>query len=141
MKEPRWLTVEMVEDMHAEQLSLFGGPEGIRDRGLLESAVARPQNRWAYEGGDLPDLAAAYAFGIARNHPFVDGNKRAAFAAMMVFMRFNGVAFAPPPAMATAIMIDLAAGDVGEEGLTRWIADNLPGKRRRSSRRGGGGPT
>jgi len=126
MNEPRWLTVAMVEDMHSEQLALFGGPEGIRDRGLLESAVARPKNRWAYEGSDLPTLAAAYAFGIARNHPFVDGNKRAGFAAMMVFLRFNGVAFAPPAGEATAMMLDLAAGAVAEEGLTRWIADNLP---------------
>ncbi len=70
MTEPRWLTVAMVEDMHAEQLAIFGGPDGMRDRGLLESAVARPQHEWAYEEGDLPELAAAYAFGIARNHRF-----------------------------------------------------------------------
>lgn len=126
MNEPRWLTVAMIEDMHTEQLALFGGPEGVRDRGLLESAVARPQNRWAYEGGDLAALAAAYAFGIARNHPFVDGNKRAAFAAMMVFLRFNGVAFAPPPAEATIIIRDLAAGLVNEDGLSHWIRDTWP---------------
>ncbi len=126
MTEPRWLTGSMIEDMHAEQLALFGGPEGLRDRGLLELAVARPQNRLADEDGDLADLAAAYAFGIARNHPFVDGNKRAAFAAMMVFLRFNGVAFAPPSAEATVIIQDLAAGLVNEEGLARWIRDRWP---------------
>lgn len=106
---------------------MFGGPAGLRDAGLLESALDRPRNRWAYEQGDLPMLAAAYAFGIARNHPFVDGNKRTAFAAMMVFLRINGVRFAPPPPEATAIVLDLAAGLVGEEGLTRWIRDNWPG--------------
>jgi death-on-curing protein len=116
----------MVEDIHAEQLTAFGGAAGLRDRGLLESAVARPQNKWAYEGGELPELAAAYAFGLARNHPFVDGNKRAAFACLMVFLRFNGVFIHPPEAQATAIILDLAAGLVVEEGLTRWIRDNLP---------------
>jgi len=75
---------------------------------------------------DLPGLAAAYAFGIARNHPFVDGNKRTAFAAMMVFLRLNGIRFAPKPAEATAAMMALAAGEIDEDGLTRWIAANLP---------------
>ncbi len=127
MIEPRWLTVAMVENMHAEQLAIFGGPDGLRDRGLLESAVARPQHKWAYEESDLPELAAAYAFGIARNHAFVDGNKRAAFAAMMVFLRLNGVRFAPSSAQATVMIQDLAAGTVDEGGLTRWIRDNWPG--------------
>ena len=126
MNEPRWLTVAMVEDMHAEQLGMFGGAEGLRDRGLLESAVARPQNKWAYEQSELPELAASYAFGLARNHPFVDGNKRAAFEAMIVFLRYNGIAFAPAAAEATVIVLDLAAGSVEEAGLTRWIRDNLP---------------
>lgn len=127
MNEPRWLTLDDVQFLHGEQLEMFGGPAGLRDAGLLESALDRPRNRWAYEQGDLPMLAAAYAFGIARNHPFVDGNKRTAFAAMMVFLRINGVRFAPPPPEATAIVLDLAAGLVGEEGLTRWIRDNWPG--------------
>ncbi|MCW5697272.1 MAG: type II toxin-antitoxin system death-on-curing family toxin [Bauldia sp.] len=126
MSEPRWLTPAVVEDIHAEQLAIFGGPEGIRDRGLLESALDRPRNKWAYENAGLAELAAAYAFGIARNHPFIDGNKRTAFAALMVFLRLNGVPFAPPPAEATAIILELAAGTVGEEGLARWIGDNLP---------------
>src|SRR6266496_2594115 len=102
MTEPKWLTVAEVMDIHEEQLALFGGPEGIRDVGLLESTLDRPKNRWAYEQSELPELAAAYAFGVARNHPFVDGNKRAAFASLMVFLRYNEVAFAPPPAEATA---------------------------------------
>jgi death on curing protein len=128
MNEPRWLTVADAVAMHTEQLALFGGPAGTRDHGLLESAVARPLNQWHYQQSGLAELAAAYAFGLARNHPFIDGNKRAAFAAMMVFLRLNGVAFKPPPAAATAIMLDLAAGTIAEEGLARWIRDNWPGK-------------
>jgi death-on-curing protein len=126
MTEPRWLTAAMVQDIHGEQLAIFGGPEGLRDAGMLESAIGRPLNKWAHEQAELPELAAAYAYGIARNHPFVDGNKRAAFAALVTFLRFNGIRFAPPPAEATVIILDLAAGVVSEEGLTRWIRDNLP---------------
>lgn len=124
--EPIWLDVQTVIDMHQEQLSLFGGPEGVRDLGMLESALARPQNKFAYGETDLAPLAASYAYGIARNHPFVDGNKRAAFHAAMVFLRINDVNFRPDPAEAAAIIIELAAGNVGEEGLTRWIKDNWP---------------
>jgi death on curing protein len=124
--EPRWLTVSDVVAMHAEQLALFGGPAGIGDQAMLESAIARPLNQWHYEQAQLPALAAAYAFGIARNHPFVDGNKRAAFAAMMSFLRLNAVAFKPPAPAATAIILELAAGTVGEDGLARWIKDNWP---------------
>jgi death-on-curing protein len=126
VSEPRWLSVELIKDMHAEQLALFGGPPGLRDQGALESALGRPINRWHYGSQDLAGLAAAYAFGLARNHAFVDGNKRIAFAAMMVFLRLNGIRFAPPPPEATAIMIALAAGEIVEDGLARWIADNIP---------------
>jgi death-on-curing protein len=126
MSEPIWLEVDEVIDMHAEQLAIFGGPEGIRDHGLLESAVLRPVNQWHYGQTDLAALAAAYAFGLARNHAFVDGNKRIAFHAMMVFLRGNGIAFAPDPAHATEIILSLAAGEVSEESLTRWIRDNWP---------------
>jgi death on curing protein len=126
MTEPIWLEVDEVIDMHAEQLAIFGGPEGIRDHGLLESAVLRPVNQWHYGQTDMAALAAAYAFGLARNHAFVDGNKRIAFQAMMVFLRGNGIAFAPDPAHATEIILSLAAGEVSEESLTRWIRDNWP---------------
>jgi death-on-curing protein len=126
MKEPVWLDVEIVTDLHAEQLALFGGPDGIRDQSMLESALGRPLNKFAYGETDLAALAAAYAFGIARNHPFVDGNKRAAFGAMIVFLGLNDVDFLVPPESATAIILALAAGEVGEEGLTRWIRDNWP---------------
>jgi death-on-curing protein len=126
MSEPIWLDVDEVIDMHAEQLAIFGGPEGVRDRGLLGSAILRPVNQWHYGQTDMAALAAAYAYGLARNHAFVDGNKRIAFHAMMVFLRLNGIAFAPDPAHATAIILSLAAGEVSEESLTRWIRDNWP---------------
>jgi death-on-curing protein len=86
----------------------------------------RPVNRWRYEESELPELAAAYAFGLARNHAFVDGNKRIAFVAMTLFLRRNGVHFRPGQAEATAIMFALAAGEVDEAGLARWIRDNWP---------------
>jgi death-on-curing protein len=126
MSEPIWLDVDEVIDMHAEQLAIFGGPEGIRDHGLLESAILRPVNQWSYGKTDMAALAAAYAFGLARNHAFVDGNKRIAFHAMMVFLRVNDIPFAPDPAHATSIILSLAAGEVSEESLTRWIRDNWP---------------
>ena len=124
MTQPRWLTLRDVVDMHAEQLALFGGPAGIRDQGLLESAIARPINQRLYANAGLAELAAAYAFGIARNHPFIDGNKRAAFAALMAFLRLNKIVFRPPSPEATAIMLELAEGKVSEDGLARWIKDN-----------------
>jgi death-on-curing protein len=126
MNEPVWLDVEILLDLHAEQLALFGGPEGIRDHGMLESALGRPINKFTYGETDLAVLAAAYAFGIARNHPFVDGNKRAAFGAMIVFLGLNEIDFRVAPESATAMILALAAGEVNEEGLTRWIRDNLP---------------
>lgn len=125
MTEPRWISVALAIDVHAAQLSLFGGPAGIRDQGLLESALDRPRNKWAHGVDDMADLAAAYAFGVARNHPFIDGNKRAAFACMMLFLRLNGFAFRPAPAEATVAILGLAAGEIGEDGLAAWIRDRL----------------
>ena len=86
MNEPVWLSVEMILDIHAEQLAMFGGPDGLRDLGLLESALARAKNKLVYGQTDLSTLSASYGFGIAKNHPFVDGNKRTAFAAIIVFL-------------------------------------------------------
>ncbi|MEZ0219641.1 type II toxin-antitoxin system death-on-curing family toxin [Tardiphaga sp. 20_F10_N6_6] len=124
--EPLWLDVDEVIDMHAEQLAMFGGPEGVRDHGLLESAVLRPINQWHYGETDMAALAAAYGYGLAKNHAFVDGNKRIAFHAMMVFLRMNDISFAPDPGQATEIILALAAGEVSEQSLTRWIRDNWP---------------
>jgi death-on-curing protein len=103
----------------------------LRDEGMLRSALERPVNKWRYEQSDMAELAAAYAFGLAKNHAFVDGNKRIAFMAMMGFLLRNGVAFAPEPAHATAMILSLAAGEVSEEGLTRWIRDNWPAEARK----------
>jgi death-on-curing protein len=130
MSEPIWLDVDEIVDMHAEQLAIFGGPEGVRDHGLLESAVLRRVNQWHYGQTDMAALAAAYAYGLARNHAFVDGNKRIAFHAMIVFLRGNGIEFAPDQAHATEIILALAAGEVSEESLTRWIRDNWPPEHR-----------
>jgi death on curing protein len=126
VSELEWLDIDIVLDIHAEQLALFGGGDGLRDRGLLESALARPLNKFAYGETDIAVLGAAYAFGIARNHPFGDGNKRAAFASMIVFLGLNGIEFDVPPADATAIILQLAAGELEEDGLARWIRDNWP---------------
>jgi death on curing protein len=124
--EPLWITYEQTIAIHGRQLRRFGGASGLRDEGMLRSALDRPINKWTYERAALPELAAAYAYGLAKNHAFVDGNKRIAFMAMMVFLRKNGVAFAPDPAQATKIILALAAGEVSEESLTRWIRDNWP---------------
>jgi death on curing protein len=125
MSEPRWLDVDIVLDFHAEQLALFGGPDGIRDLGLLESALARPINKFAYGETDIAALAAAYGFGIARNHPFVDGNKRTALAAMIVFLGLNSLDLDAPQEAATAIVLSLAAGEITEDVLARWIAGHV----------------
>jgi death on curing protein len=124
--EPEWLDTNIVLDIHAEQLAIFGGGDGIRNLGLFESALARPLNKFAYGETDLAALAAAYAFGIARNHPVVDGNKRAAFGAMIVFLGLNGVDLDVPPEDATAIILEVAAGEIDEDGLARWLRDNWP---------------
>jgi death-on-curing protein len=124
--EPLWITYEQAIAIHSRQLRRFGGAPGLRDEGMLRSALERPINKWQYEQASLPEPAAAYAFGLAKNHAFVDGNKRIAFMAMMTFLVKNGVAFSPDPAHATQIILSLAAGEVSEESLTRWIRDNWP---------------
>jgi death on curing protein len=123
---PKWLTYDQVIAIHSRQLRRFGGAAGLRDEGLLRSAIEWPINKWHYEQAELPELAAAYAFGLAKNHAFVDGNKRMAFMGMMTFLRKNGVRFAADQAQATKIIMSLAAGEVSEESLARWIRDNWP---------------
>ena len=127
-KEPLWITYEQAIAIHSRQLRRFGGAPGLRDEGMLRSALERPINKWRYEQSEMPELAAAYAFGLAKNHAFVDGNKRIAFMSMMVFLLKNDVAFSPDPAESTAMILSLAAGEVSEESLTRWIRDNWPAK-------------
>jgi death-on-curing protein len=126
MNEPVWLTLELVFAIHENQLKKLGGPPGVRDMGALESALGRARSRWAHENSDLATVAAAYAFGIARNDPFVDGNKRAALLSIVTFLGLNGIDFVADEAEAVVIIRDLAAGEVDEGGLARWIGDNLP---------------
>jgi death-on-curing protein len=121
-----WLTVQMVTAIHDEQLAIHGGSAGLRDANLLESALDRPRNKWAYENASLAELAAAYGYGIAKNHPFVDGNKRTALLCIYTFLGTNGVDFLVPEPEAAAMILSLAAGEVSEENLARWIADRLP---------------
>jgi len=125
MSEPEWLDLDTVLDFHAEQLALFGGPDGIRDRGLLESALARPVNKFAYGESSFAALAAAYGFGIARNHPFIDGNKRTALAAVLVFLGLNGLWLGAPQDEMTAVILSLAAGEITEDVLAQWIAEHI----------------
>lgn len=125
-EEPEWLSKEDALRAHSRELQIFGGAPGIRDEGGLESALGRPLNKWQYENAELPELAAAYAFGIVRNHPFVDGNKRAGFVSMLAFLLLNKVEFAPDPLEAAAIILGVAAGEIDEAGLARWIRDNWP---------------
>jgi len=124
-KEPAWLDIDIVLDFHAEQLALFGGADGIRDLGLLESALARPRNKLAYGEKSIPVLAAAYGFGIAQNHPFIDGNKRTALASMIVFLGLNGLDLDAPQEAATAMILSLAAGEIDEDILAQWLADHV----------------
>jgi death on curing protein len=123
MTEPRWLDKRDLLILHAESLAEHGGAEGLRDEGLLDSALARPQNLLAYGGPDIFLMAAAYAFGIAKNHPFVDGNKRAAFLAAGVFLELNGWRLEADQDVATAAMLDLAAGELDEDGFAAWLRD------------------
>jgi death-on-curing protein len=126
MIEPFWLSRQMIVAIHDEQLAIHGGADGLRDEGMLESALDRPRNKWTYEQAELAELAAAYAFGIARNHPCVDGNKRTSLLALYTFLGVNGVDFIVPEADAAAIILSLAAGEVSEASLARWIKDNWP---------------
>jgi death on curing protein len=126
MKEPVWLSVDLVIAIHGEQLRLFGGGAGLRDRTLLEAAVDRPRNKWGYGESDLAKLAAAYAFGISSSHPFVDGNKRASLLALVTFLGLNDVEFLAPEPEAAAAILALASGEIDEDGLARWIRDRWP---------------
>lgn len=124
--EPFWLDVDVVIAFHQENLQRFGGPEGLRDRSLLESALARPINKHAYAAEfDLAGLAAAYAYGIARNHPFVDGNKRAAYIAMETFLMLNGFNLELDEQDAITTFLSLAAGDLSEDDLATWIREHM----------------
>jgi death-on-curing protein len=121
-----WIAAPVVSAIHAAQLAEHGGAEGIREPGLLASALARPRDLAAYQGSpDLADLAAAYAFGIVRNHPFVDGNKRTAFTVSVTFCAINGRWLTASDADAIATFLLLAEGTLGEADLAAWFRANL----------------
>jgi death on curing protein len=122
VNEPRWLEVLMVRAIHANQVQEHGGSLGLRDKGLLESAMARPRHRFQYEAEiDVIDLAASYGFGLTRNHPFVDGNKRVAFQAMYVFLGLNGLRIDADEPDVVHTMLALAAGELDEPELAAWL--------------------
>lgn len=122
MSEPIWIDADALRLLQRETLAEFGGLSGIRDEGLFLSALARPRNLFVYEEvTDISRLAAAYAYGIARNHPFNDGNKRAAFLAIGMFLAINGFLLKVEPTEAVNTMLALAAGDLTELDLASWI--------------------
>ena len=123
MQEPRWISKRAVMALHEEQLAEHGGSSGLRDEALLDSALAKPQNVFAYEEGvDIFRLAASYAFGIGRNHAFVDGNKRTALVVSTTFLNLNGWDFEAPKTKVYAAFYGLAAGDVSELELAAWFS-------------------
>lgn len=123
--EPEWLSLDIALAVHDRQLAEHGGPTGVRDQGMLESALARPLNQWTYGEDDLCALAAAYAYGIARNHPFTDGNKRTAWVFARLFLMLNGQALSFTPRMAIDVVLALAAGELGEDELADWFRQHL----------------
>jgi death-on-curing protein len=126
VSEPVWIRQDVVLAMHDEALLLHGGPEGVRDLGLLESALARPKNLLAYSElpASLAELAAAYAKGIVANYPFVDGNKRAAFTVSVTFLRINGLRLTAAKEDCVLKFWALAAGEISEAELALWFAEN-----------------
>lgn len=125
MTEPRWLLKSAVLAVHNMLIARFGGPGGLRDEGLLDSALARPVNLYLYEDcRELPHLTAAYATGIIRNHPFLDGNKRMGFMAAFIFLDRNGLTLRSDEATAAAMTLSLAASEIGESDYTSWLDRN-----------------
>ena len=125
MKQPRWVSYTVVIAVHETQLSEHGGAIGVRDQGVLESALARPRQIYAYaDKPSLPQLAAAYAVGIVKNHPFVDGNKRTAWVVCATFMELNGRRVTAEQADVVETMLAVAAGEISHEELADWLDQN-----------------
>ena len=121
----RWVDKRVLLLLHDESLAEHGGASGLRDAGLLDSALARPLNLALYESPDVAQLAAAYGVGLARNHPFVDGNKRAAFLAVGLFLARNGYRLVATQVDATLTMLGVAAGDIAEDTFAGWLRDHI----------------
>ncbi|MCC5844969.1 MAG: type II toxin-antitoxin system death-on-curing family toxin [Verrucomicrobia bacterium] len=124
MTELVWLGYEECLNCHSVLLARFGGLDGVRDQGLLESALQRPQNVWSYGSQNLFDMAAAYASGIVKNHPFLDGNKRTGFLAAALFLETNGYHFTAPEPEAVLMTVDLASGKIDAGLYARWLEVN-----------------
>lgn len=124
MQEPKELSHQVLDAMHTELIREHGGSYGVRDRNLLDSALARPRHKWSYGEADLSALAAAYCFGLAKNHGYVDGNKRIAYMAAFVFLYHNGLDLIASEPDAVVTMTDVAAGELGEDELAAWIRAN-----------------
>jgi death on curing protein len=134
MTEPVWMTREAVLAIQLRLLAQFGGLAGVRDEGLLESALNRPRQLLAYGEPDLFDLAAAYALGIVKNHPFLDGNKRAGFMAAYTFLGVNGVDFQAPEEEVVLQTLGLAAGAISEKAYAKWLRASCAARPRRRKR-------
>lgn len=124
MDEPKWILKVVVLAAHDEQLAEHGGHEGLRDDGLLESALARPINRYSYGEADIFDLAAAYAYGLIKNHPFLDGNKRTSLTVSLGFLLLNGFKVTENEAARLAVWLSLAEGKLSEAELAAWLRAN-----------------
>jgi death-on-curing protein len=124
MKEPVWVLREVVLILHEQSLVQFGGGAGIRDEGLLDSALGRPGNLLAYGKPTLFELAASYAFGLVKNHPFIDGNKRTGFIVAIVFLELNGLRFTAGEVDATIRTLALAAGEMSEHAYAAWLKEH-----------------
>ncbi len=126
MGEPKWITSTMTSAIHSRQIAEHGGQDGLRDEGLLLSALARPRQLFNYgsPAPDFCDLAAAYAYGIAKNHPYLDGNKRTAFTVYRTFLKWNGVEFSAEKAERYLTMVALAAGEISEHEFAAWLRKN-----------------
>jgi death-on-curing protein len=124
MKEPVWVLREVVFMLHEQSLAQYGGSAGIRDEGLADSALGKPQNLFTYGKPDSFDLAASYAFGLVKNHPFIDGNKRTGFIVAVVFLELNGYKFFASEVDATVRTLSLAAGEMSETGFAQWLKAN-----------------
>jgi death-on-curing protein len=133
--EPRWVDRVVVDAIHLDQIREHGGLAGLTDENALESALARPRQKWEYESDvDLPGLAAAYGFGLCRNHPYRDGNKRVAFIVMVVLLELNGVRFDAAEPEVVTVMFELAAGRLSEKELAEWLRAHTTRRSRRRRR-------
>lgn len=124
MKEPKWIMDGIVQTIHSMQIAEHGGANGVRDTGLLESALNRPRNIYHYEQGNIFTLAAAYAYGIIKNHPFFDGNKRTGYVLCLMFLELNGYTITAGKEDKYITFYKVAAGDMSEKDLIDWLKNN-----------------